>query len=344
MIRQYELVEKVREYNPDTNEALLNKAYIFAMRAHQKQKRANGDPYFSHPIEVAFILTQLRMDDVTIVTALLHDTIEDTNVTRGDIAREFGDTVATLVDGVTKLTKLELEAVGSIVTESEKQAENFRKLLMAIADDIRVLLVKLADRLHNMRTLDAIKKPEKRFRIAHETQELYAPLAGRIGVQFIREELEDLSFKIINPEARDSIVSRLEGLKKEKPSLLSEIQKQLHDILIQGNLKAIVSGRIKSPFSIYQKMRKKHLEFEQLADVIGFRILTDNTSDCYRAMGIVHQKFSHIPGRFKDYISVPKRNGYQSIHTAIMIEGQKVELQIRTQNIHERAEKGVAAH
>jgi GTP pyrophosphokinase len=344
MIRQYELVEKIREYNPDTNEALLNKAYIFAMRAHQKQKRANGDPYFSHPIEVAFILTQLRMDDITIVTALLHDTIEDTNVTRGDIAREFGDTVATLVDGVTKLTKLELEAVGSIITESEKQAENFRKLLMAIADDIRVLLVKLADRLHNMRTLDAIKKPEKRFRIAHETQELYAPLAGRIGVQFIREELEDLSFKIINPEARDSIVSRLEGLKKEKPSLLFEIQNQLNDILIQGNLNALVSGRIKSPFSIYQKMRKKHLEFEQLADVIGFRILTDNTSDCYRAMGIVHQKFSHIPGRFKDYISVPKRNGYQSIHTAIMIEGQKVELQIRTQNIHERAERGVAAH
>ncbi len=344
MIRQYELVEKVREYNPDTDEALLNKAYIFAMRAHQKQKRANGDPYFSHPIEVAFILTELCMDDTTIVTALLHDTIEDTNVTRGDIAREFGDTVATLVDGVTKLTKLELEAVGEAVTESEKQAENFRKLLLAVADDIRVLLVKLADRLHNMRTLDAIKKPEKRFRIAHETQELYAPLAGRIGVQFIREELEDLSFRIINPEARDSIIYRLEKLKKASPDLLHTIQKQMTHVLEQENLKAVVSGRIKSPFSIYQKMRKKNLEFEQLGDVIGFRVLTDNMSDVYRAMGIVHQKFSHIPGRFKDYISVPKRNGYQSIHTAVMIERQKVELQIRTHDIHQSAEKGIAAH
>jgi GTP diphosphokinase / guanosine-3',5'-bis(diphosphate) 3'-diphosphatase len=344
MIRQYELVEKVREYNPDTDEALLNKAYVFAMRAHQKQKRANGDPYFSHPIEVAFILTELRMDDITIITALLHDTIEDTNVTRGDIAREFGDTVATLVDGVTKLTKLELESVGREVTESEKQAENFRKLLLAVADDIRVLLVKLADRLHNMRTLDAIKNPEKRFRIAHETQELYAPLAGRIGVQFIREELDDLSFRIINPEARDSIISRLEILKKENPVLMQDIQKKLEHILVQENLNVSVSGRIKSPFSIYQKMRKKHLEFEQLADVIGVRILTNNVSDCYRAMGIAHQKFSHIPGRFKDYVSVPKRNGYQSIHTAVMIDGQKVELQIRTENLHEHAEKGIAAH
>lgn len=344
MIRQYELVEKVREYNPDTDEALLNKAYVFAMRAHQKQKRANGDPYFSHPIEVAFILTELRMDDTTIITALLHDTIEDTNVTRGDIAREFGDTVATLVDGVTKLTKLELESVGREVTESEKQAENFRKLLLAVADDIRVLLVKLADRLHNMRTLDAIKNPEKRFRIAHETQELYAPLAGRIGVHFIREELDDLSFRIINPEARDSIISRLEILKKENPDLIHNVQKKLEHILVQENLNVSVSGRIKSPFSIYQKMRKKHLEFEQLADVIGVRILTDNIADCYRAMGIVHQKFSHIPGRFKDYVSVPKRNGYQSIHTAVMIDGQKVELQIRTENLHEHAEKGIAAH
>lgn len=344
MIRQYELVEKVREYNPDTDEALLNKAYIFAMRAHQKQKRANGDPYFSHPIEVAFILTELHMDDVTIVTALLHDTVEDTIVTRSDIAREFGDTIATLVDGVTKLTKLELEAVGSEITESEKQAENFRKLLMAVADDIRVLLVKLADRLHNMRTLDAIKKPEKRVRIALETQELYAPLAGRIGVQFIREELEDLSFRIINPEARDSIVSRLEGLKKEKPLLLQEIQSELQHILDVEKISTDVSGRIKTPYSIYQKMRKKHLEFEQLGDVVGFRVLTENLSDCYRAMGVIHQKFSHIPGRFKDYISVPKRNGYQSIHTAIMIHGHKVELQIRTKNIHEQAEKGIAAH
>jgi len=344
MRRQYELVEKIRKYNPNTNEALLNKAYVFAMRAHQKQKRANGDPYFSHPIEVACILTELSMDDTTIITALLHDTVEDTNITYSDIAREFGNTVAYLVDGVTKLTKLELEEVSKNFSEGEKQAENFRKLIIAMANDIRVLLVKLADRLHNMRTLDAIKKPEKRLRIALETKELYAPLAGRIGVQYIREELEDLSFRVINPEARDSIKSRLENLKKKNPNLLMDINKRLSDTLEQTNLPVIVKGRIKSPFSIYKKMRSKQLEFEQLSDVIGFRVLTNSVTECYHALGALHQKFNHVPGKFKDYISVPKRNGYQSIHTAVRIKEQQVELQIRTHDIHEHAEKGVAAH
>jgi GTP pyrophosphokinase len=344
MRRQYELVEKIRKYNPDTNEELINKAYIFAMQAHKQQKRANGEPYFSHPIEVAFILTELEMDDTTIITALLHDTIEDTNITRLDISREFGETTANLVDGVTKLTKLELDAVGKNFSESEKQAENFRKLIVAVADDIRVLLIKLADRLHNMRTLDAIKKIEKRLRIAIETKELYAPLAGRIGVQFIREELEDLCFRIINSEARDSIISRLEGLKKNNPNLLNDIQKKFSDTLQQADIKADVFGRIKSAFSIFQKMRSKNLEFEQLSDVIGFRILTESVADCYRALGAIHQKFNHIPGRFKDYISVPKRNGYQSLHTSVRIKEQQIEIQIRTHNIHEHAEKGVAAH
>ncbi|MFT6071532.1 MAG: GTP pyrophosphokinase [Alphaproteobacteria bacterium] len=344
MRRQYELVEKIRKYNPDTDEALINKAYVFAMYAHQQQKRANGDPYFSHPIEVACILTELCMDDTTIITALLHDTIEDTTITRGDIAREFGETVAMLVDGVTKLTKLELEEVGKNFSAGEKQAENFRKLIIAVADDIRVLLVKLADRLHNMRTLDAIKKPEKRRRIAIETKELYAPLAGRIGVQFIREELEDLSFRVINAEARDSIISRLETLNKQNPNFLADIQKKFTDALEKAFIDVVVRGRIKSPFSIYEKMNTKNLEFEQLSDVIGFRILTNSVSDCYHALGIIHQKFNHIPGRFKDYISVPKRNGYQSIHTAVRIKEQQVELQIRTHDIHEYAEKGVAAH
>lgn len=344
MIRQYELVEKIREYNPNTDEAMINKAYVFAMRAHQTQKRASGDPYFSHPIEVAFILTELHMDDTAIVTALLHDTIEDTKVTRSDIAREFGDNVANLVDGVTKLTKLELDAVVKDASESDKQAENFRKLIIAVAEDIRVLLVKLADRLHNMRTLDAIKKPEKKLRIAKETQELYAPLAGRIGVQFIREELEDLSFKIINPSARDSITSRLEALKKDYPNILLDIQHALEAVLDKAGLNAQIHGRIKSPYSIYKKMRDKQLEFENLGDVIGFRILVDDIMDCYHLLGACHQAFSHVPGSFKDYISVPKRNGYQSIHTTLIINHQKVEIQIRTPDIHEQAEKGVAAH
>lgn len=344
MIRQYELVEKIRAYNPNTDEAMINKGYVFAMRAHQTQKRASGDPYFSHPIEVAFILTELNMDDTTIVTALLHDTIEDTSVTRSDVAREFGDSVANLVDGVTKLSKLELEATVENASESEKQAENFRKLIIAVAEDIRVLLVKLADRLHNMRTLDAIKKPEKRLRIAKETQELYAPLAGRIGVQFIREELEDLSFKIINPSARDSIVARLDVLKKNNPNFLSDMQHKLENVLEQVRVNCDVKGRVKTPYSIYKKMRDKHLEFENLSDVIGFRILVNDITDCYRALGVCHQEFSHVPDSFKDYISVPKLNGYQSIHTSLIMDRQKVEIQIRTFDIHEHAEKGVAAH
>ncbi|MEM6602781.1 MAG: bifunctional (p)ppGpp synthetase/guanosine-3',5'-bis(diphosphate) 3'-pyrophosphohydrolase [Pseudomonadota bacterium] len=345
MIRQYELVERIREYNPNTDEAFLNKAYVYAMRAHGSQTRANGDPYFSHPIEVANILTKLKMDDTTIVTALLHDTVEDTTVTKGDIAREFGEEVANLVDGVTKLTKLELADIDEDITENEKQAENFRKLLLAIADDIRVLLVKLADRLHNMRTLGFIKKEEKRIRIARETQELYAPLAGRIGVQFIREELEDLCFRTLNADARDSTVARLEALKKDHPDLVGDIECELEKKLAEkGVTGAHIYGRIKTPYSIYEKMQKQGISFEAIADVIAFRIIVDTIENCYRVLGIIHATWSCVPGRFKDHISVPKRNGYSSVHTTVMIGAHKVEIQIRTQKMHDFAEHGVAAH
>ncbi len=343
-IRQYELVERIREYNPETNEALINKAYVFAMRAHGNQKRANGDPYFSHPIEVAAILTALKLDDVSIITALLHDTIEDTDVTREEIAVEFGEETAALVDGVTKLTKLELAEIKENLSENEKQAENFRKLLLAIAEDIRVLLIKLADRLHNMRTLHYIRKQEKRERIALETLELYAPLAGRIGVQFIREELEDLAFRELNPSARNSVVTRLEELNKRNPNLIGQIESFLSEKLKKQNLDAQVTGRIKNPYSIYQKMKKQDLDFEQLADVIGFRILLPTETDCYRALGVVHQNAACVPGRFKDYISTPKRNGYRSIHTTVMMKNYKAEVQLRTPEMHSLAERGVAAH
>jgi len=344
MIRQYELVERIREYNENTDENFLNKAYIYAMRAHGDQKRANGDPYFSHPIEVANILTKLKMDDVTIVTALLHDTIEDTDVTKADIKREFGSEVALLVDGVTKLTKLELADIDEKISENAKQAENFRKLLLAVADDVRVLLVKLADRLHNMRTLNFIKKPEKRIRIAKETQELYAPLAGRIGVQFIREELDDICFRTLNPDARDSIVSRLETLKDANPNLVEDVEYEIQKVISASGVQANIYGRLKSPYSIFEKMRKQNIAFEQLADVIGFRIIVDSIKNCYHTLGVIHQSWPCVPGRFKDYISMTKRNGYQSIHTTIVVGQHRVEIQIRTQKMHDFAEHGVAAH
>lgn len=344
VFRQYELVERVRTYNLQTDEALLNKAYVFAMRAHGTQKRANGDPYFSHPIEVAAILTDLKLDDTSIITALLHDTLEDTAVTREDIRRHFGDEVASLVDGVTKLSKLELKDRYGDGSDSLKQAENFRKLMMAVAEDLRVLLVKLADRLHNMRTLGHIAKPEKRRRIAQETIELYAPLAGRIGLLKIHEEMEDLAFAQINPEARSSIVARLEEMRLRDKEIVNNIEMFLIDKMREHHIDVMIKGRVKSPFSIFKKMERKVMNFEQLTDVIGFRLLVDNLETCYRALGIVHQAWPCVPGRFKDYISMPKRNGYRSIHTAIVMSGRKVEVQIRTKDMHEVAERGVAAH
>ena len=339
MIRQVELVERVLSYDPDADEDLLNRAYVFSMKAHGSQTRASGDPYFLHPLEVAGILTRYKLDAATIATALLHDTIEDTVATFEDIEQQFGPEVAKLVDGVTKLSKLEFK------TDHARQAENFRKLLLAMSDDIRVLPVKLADRLHNMRTLHFIAKPEKRLRIARETMEIYAPLAERIGMQEIKDELEDLAFVELNPDARQSIISRLEYLREEGGDLMERISGELRETLEREGVRAEVSGREKRPYSIWRKMERKNVSFEHLSDIIAFRVIVDTLEDCYRALGIIHGSYSMVPGRFKDYISTPKANNYQSLHTTVIgPERSRVEIQIRTREMHEVAEKGVAAH
>ncbi|MCU0837526.1 MAG: bifunctional (p)ppGpp synthetase/guanosine-3',5'-bis(diphosphate) 3'-pyrophosphohydrolase [Rhodospirillales bacterium] len=339
MIRQFELVERVKAYDPSADEHVLNRGYVFAMRAHGTQKRANGDPYFSHPLEVAGILTGYRLDTASIVTALLHDTIEDTGITLDDIELFFGEEIARLVDGVTKLNRIELQS------ERAKQAENFRKLVLAMSQDIRVLLVKLADRLHNMRTLCFIDNPEKRQRIAKETMEIYAPLAERIGMQEMKGELEDLAFAELNEHGRDSIVARLKFLRDKGEEIIPRIISQLRDTLSNNGLNAEVYGREKSPYSIWRKMQHNNLNFEQLCDIMAFRVIVDTVEDCYRALGIVHGSYPVIPGRFKDYISVPKPNGYRSLHTGVFgPERQRIEIQIRTRDMHEVAEFGVAAH
>ncbi|MBN9028175.1 MAG: bifunctional (p)ppGpp synthetase/guanosine-3',5'-bis(diphosphate) 3'-pyrophosphohydrolase [Rhizobiales bacterium 63-7] len=339
MMRQYELVERVQKYKPDANEALLNKAYVYAMQKHGQQKRASGDPYISHPLEVAAILTELHLDESTIAVALLHDTIEDTTATRAEIDELFGEDIGALVEGLTKIKKLDL------VTKKAKQAENLRKLLLAISDDVRVLLVKLADRLHNMRTLEHMN-PEKRARISEETMDIYAPLAGRMGMQDMREELEQLSFQYINPEAFDTITKRLQELSDRNEGLIKKIEDELRDLLIANGLtNAFVKGRQKKAYSVFRKMQSKSLSFEQLSDVYGFRIIVDDIPACYRALGIVHTRWRVVPGRFKDYISTPKQNDYRSIHTTIVgPSSQRIELQIRTRRMHEIAEFGIAAH
>jgi guanosine-3',5'-bis(diphosphate) 3'-pyrophosphohydrolase len=339
MIRQYELVENVKAYDIRADEEALNRAYVFAMKAHGNQTRASGDPYFSHPLEVAGILTKYKLDSTSIITALLHDTIEDTETTSQDITDAFGDEICQLVDGVTKLTQLEMQ------TNQSDQAENFRKLVLAMSEDIRVLLVKLADRLHNMRTIDFISKPAKRRRIALETMEIYAPLAERVGMHEMKNELEDLSFSVLNPEARNSIISRLEFLKAEGKDNIDEIVFELTKTLAESRLRGHVEGREKTPYSIWRKMQKKNVSFEQISDVIAFRVLVETVEDCYRAMGIIHQAYRVVPGRIKDYISTPKPNGYRAIHTGIIGPGRlRIEIQIRTREMHEIAEHGVAAH
>jgi guanosine-3',5'-bis(diphosphate) 3'-pyrophosphohydrolase len=338
MMRQYDLIERVRRYNPDTNEALLNRAYVYAMKAHGEQRRASGDPYFSHPIEVAAILTDLKLDDATIAAALLHDTIEDTAATRADIDSLFGPDIGTLVEGLTKLKKLDL------VTKEAKQAENLRKLLLAIAADVRVLLVKLADRLHNMRTLDYMP-PEARHRAAEETLEIYAPLAGRMGMHEMREELEDLAFRELYPEAYEVVSGRLDALAERDKHLITEIEQQLTKKLADRGIVARVQGRRKRAYSVWRKMERKSVGFEQLSDIFGFRVIVRTVADCYQALGIVHTTWPVVPGRFKDYISTPKANDYRSIHTTLIGPGkQRVELQIRTTEMHELAEYGIAAH
>lgn len=338
MMRQYDLVERVRSYNPDTNEDLLNRAYVYAMKAHGTQTRASGDPYFSHPLEVAAILTNLKLDDATIVAALLHDTIEDTEATRAEIDNVFGHEIGALVEGLTKLKRLEL------VSREAKQAENLRKLLLAIADDVRVLLIKLADRLHNMRTLEFVP-PASRRRIAEETLDIYAPLAGRMGMQEMRGELEDLSFFVLDPEAYAVVKQRLDSLAERNRNLIGEIETQLSKNLQRNGITARVFGRRKQPFSIWTKMERKSVGFEQLSDIYGFRVILDDVGACYRALGIVHTTWPVVPGRFKDYISTPKQNDYRSIHTTVIGPGkQRVELQIRTEEMNQIAEFGIAAH
>ncbi|MBH69512.1 MAG: bifunctional (p)ppGpp synthetase/guanosine-3',5'-bis(diphosphate) 3'-pyrophosphohydrolase [Rhodospirillaceae bacterium] len=339
MIRQYELVERVKSYDPTADEDALNRAYVFAMKAHGAQRRASGDPYFSHPLEVAGILTGMQLDHHTIITALLHDTVEDTKATVADIELMFGGEIASLVDGVTKLSRI------GLVSDNRKQAENFRKLVIAMSDDIRVLLVKLADRLHNMRTLKFIEDGEKRRRIAFETMDIYSPLAERIGSHEIKDELEYLAFKELNTDAFDTVTARLDFLVSRGGDIISQIETELLETCVASGLDVKISGRAKSPYSVWQKMQRKSVAIEQLSDIVAFRLLVPSPMDCYRALGIIHSVYPVLPGRFKDYISTPKPNGYQSLHTGIIgPKRQRVEIQIRTQEMHEVAELGVAAH
>jgi len=338
MMRQYELVEKVTGYKKDADEAILNKAYVYAMQKHGAQMRANGDPYFSHPLEVAAILTDLRLDEQTIAAALLHDTIEDTDATRKEIDSIFGEKIGFLVEGLTKLKRLDL------VSKKAEQAENLRRLLLAISDDVRVLLIKLADRLHNMRTL-ADMPADKRLRIAAETLDIYAPLAGRIGMQGMREELEELSFRWVNPEAYEMVTAKLAGLAEINRDLVRTITEELATKLEREGIRAAVKSRQKRAFSVFRKMESKKLSLEQLSDLYGFRIIVESIEDCYRTLGVVHTTWKMVPERFKDFISTPKQNDYRSIHTTVIGPSrQRVELQIRTRQMHEIAEYGIAAH
>jgi len=339
MIRQFELVERVQSYDPEADEDALNRAYVYGLKRHGNQLRASGDPYFSHPVEVAGILAEMRLDTASIVTGLLHDTLEDTDATRDEIAGLFGENIARLVDGVTKLSRLEIQS------ESTKEAENLRKLVLAMSSDIRVLLVKLADRLHNMRTLHHIKEPVRRKRIARETMDLYAPLASRIGMEKVKRELEELAFAELNPDGRGSVEARLGYLRERGERLVPQIEAELIKTLKDGGLDAQIKGREKTPYSIWRKMQTKNVSFEQLADIMAFRIIVDDIAQCYQALGLLHGRYQVLPQRFKDYISVPKPNGYRSLHTGVIGPlGQRIEIQIRTAEMQDQAERGVAAH
>jgi len=339
MLNENQLIDKIKSYNDFVDINKLKTAYKFAHNAHIKQKRYSGDPYISHPIAVANILAELKLDGPTITTALLHDTIEDTETTFEDVKSRFGEEIAGLVDGVTKISKLEMQ------NKSLTIADNFRKLILATSKDIRVLLVKLADRLHNMRTINSIKEIEKRKRIAKETMEIYAPLAQRMGILRVRDELEDLSFKILNEEARNMIVNRIKEINPNTIKTFKEISYEIEKLLLKSKIKAQVTGREKTPFSIWRKINEKRISLEKITDLIGFRIIADSVDDCYKSLGIFHQVWKAVPGRFKDYISTPKSNSYQSLHTTVIgPKNQKIEIQIRTTFMHDFAERGIAAH
>ena len=338
MIDVEDLIALIQNYNPRSNSDNIRKAYAYGKKMHEGQVRQSGDPYFSHPIAVAAILTEQRLDDATLITALLHDTIEDTKSTFTELSQLFGPEVADLVDGVTKLTNLQLSSAQS------KQAENFRKLFMAMSKDLRVILVKLADRLHNMRTIKSMKQ-EKQHQKARETMEIFAPLAGRMGMQWMRDELEDLAFRVLNPEARGSIIRRFITLQREAGDVVQKINADIRTELDAVSLEADVYGRAKKPYSVWRKMQEKDLTFSRLSDIYGFRVICNSDADCYRILGVIHQRWRAVPGRFKDYISQPKSNGYRSIHTTVSgRDGKRVEVQIRTRQMHEVAEAGVAAH
>ncbi len=339
MLRQYELVERVKAYDPDADEAILNRAYVYTVQKHGSQKRASGDPYFSHPIEVAGLMTELKLDQETIVTALLHDTVEDTLATIEEVERYFGPEIARLVDGVTKLSKIET------LTESERAAENLRKFFLAMSEDLRVLLVKLADRLHNMRTLHFIKSEEKRRRIAMETMDIYAPLAERVGMYEYMREMQLLAFEQMEPEAYATITGRLAQIRSQEGGQVDAIALAIKQALAEAGLKVEVSGREKHPYSIWKKMAERHVSFEQITDIMAFRVLTESVADSYAALGVLHQTWQMIPGRFKDYISTPKSNGYRSLHTALIYENSmRMEVQIRSRDMHRTNEFGLAAH
>lgn len=339
MLRQYELVERVKSYDPDADEAILNRAYVYTVQKHGTQKRASGDPYFSHPVEVAGLMTELKLDQATIVTALLHDTVEDTLATPEEIEKLFGAEIARLVDGVTKLSKIEA------MTEKERAAENLRKFLLAMSEDLRVLLVKLADRLHNMRTLHFIKSEDKRRRIARETMDIYAPLAERVGMYEYMREMQLLAFEQLEPEGYATITGRLAQIRSLEGGQVDAIALSIKQALAEAGLKVEVSGREKHPYSIWKKMEERHVSFEQITDIMAFRVLTDSIEDCYKALGVLHTTWQMIPGRFKDYISTPKSNGYRSLHTALIYENSMcMEVQVRTREMHRLNEFGLAAH
>jgi len=339
MLRQYELVERVLAYDPDADEAMLNRAYVYTVQKHGTQKRASGDPYFSHPVEVAGLMTELKLDQETIVTALLHDTVEDTLATIAEVERLFGPDVARLVDGVTKLSKIET------LTESERAAENLRKFILAMSEDLRVLLVKLADRLHNMRTLHFIKSEDKRRRIARETMDIYAPLAERVGMYEYMREMQLLAFEQLEPEAYATITGRLATIRSSEGGQVDAIALEIKQVLAEAGLKVEVAGREKHPYSIWRKMAERHVSFEQITDIMAFRVLVEDVEQCYRALGVIHQQWQMIPGRFKDYISTPKVNGYRSLHTSLIYRNSmRVEVQIRTRTMHSTNEYGLAAH
>ncbi|MCW1404164.1 bifunctional (p)ppGpp synthetase/guanosine-3',5'-bis(diphosphate) 3'-pyrophosphohydrolase [Novosphingobium sp. MW5] len=347
MITPDDLVALIRNYNPTTDEALIRRAWTYGDDMHKGQMRHSGEPYFTHPVAVASILTEMRLDDATIITALLHDTIEDTRSTYTEVQHLFGHEVAELVDGVTKLTNLQLSSEAKSKepqSAQAKQAENFRKLLMAMSRDLRVILVKLADRLHNMRTIRSMR-PDKQAQKARETMEIYAPLAGRMGMQWMREELEDLAFRVLNPEARNSILRRFITLQRETGDVIARITADIRFELEKAGLDGTVYGRAKKPYSVWRKMQEKELTFSRLSDIYGFRIIVDHVHECYDVLGLIHQRWRAVPGQFKDYISQPKTNGYRSIHTTVSgRDGKRVEVQIRTREMHEVAEAGVAAH